>query len=77
MANKGKLDALPSSKDKFWKHAEVNTHKMDKQPTCKHFFEQKGSTRIECKGCNAGFICLAGEYAKDGHMYTRTGELMI
>jgi hypothetical protein len=74
------LDPLPPSGDKeFWGDAEVNVVTPQKvgffdQP---HFFIRRTGHEAQCTHCDWGFALDPGDKIKDGHLYDRSGKLVL
>ncbi len=69
------LPPLPPSSDKYFENADVNQHRMEEVPQCKHYFERLTANEVQCKNCPAGFF-IKKETVKDGHLYL-DGKLVI
>ena len=63
-----KLDPLPKSESKYWKHAEVMRHELRPKPECKHEFVRYGM-EAECTKCHIGFFLDPQVVVEEGHIY--------
>ena len=74
------LDPLPGSDDKeFWGDAEINTNLVPVPVVVggKHFFVRRSGREAQCTHCDWGFALDPGDYIKDGHLYEKTGKLVL
>ena len=73
------LDALPESGDKeFWGEAEVHTNITPQiMFNNEHYFIRKSGHEAECEHCHWGFALDPGDKIRDGHLYDRSGKLVI
>jgi hypothetical protein len=72
-----RLDDLPPSTSSFW-DGEVNTgivpKKKDEE---KHYFELVSGREAQCKFCDWGFHLDPGDKIEGGHLYEKSGKLVI
>lgn len=74
------LDPLPPSSDKeFWGDGEVhsNLEPHDVLSEDGHNFEYVTAVTVECSKCHWGFQLDPGDRVKEGHLYDRSGKLVI
>lgn len=73
-----KLNDLPISTDKFWEGAEIHMGLVVKDdPNETHFFIRTSGRQAQCKQCDWGFELDPGDKIKDGHLYDKSGKLVI
>jgi hypothetical protein len=79
METKQKLDDLPKSEDKdFWLDAEIHMGLIAKEnPLDIHYFVRVSGRQAQCKNCDWGFELDPGDRIENGHLYERTGKLVI
>jgi hypothetical protein len=73
------LDPLPESQNKFWEGAEVHTNIVP-QPVNNdnnHYFVRIKGHEAQCTHCDWGFVLDPGDKILDGHLYDRSGKLVI
>lgn len=74
------LPPLPPSSDKeFWEEADVNTN-LTPQPahtSDAHFFVRVTGRSAKCTHCDWGFDMDPGDKIKDGHLYDKSGKLVL
>jgi len=73
------LEDLPASSDKeFWGEAEVNTNLTPQKMFDEaHYFIRVTGHEAYCQHCNWGFALDPGDKVKDGHLYSKDGQLVI
>lgn len=74
------LDDLPESSNKeFWGEADVHTNITPQQmlDSTSHSFKRVSGHEAYCDHCSWGFALDPGDKIKDGHLYTRDGQLVI
>lgn len=75
------LPDLPNSQDKeFWGDGEVHTNLVPQDvPTNgkEHYFIRKTGHEAQCTHCDWGFALDPGDKIKDGHLYDKSGTLVI
>lgn len=73
------LDSLPDSENEFWENAEVHTNitpqKVHKDEP--HYFIRKSGHEAVCSHCDWGFVLDPGDKIIDGHLFDRTGKLVL
>jgi hypothetical protein len=74
------LAELPESGDKdFWLDAEIHTgltpQEVKKEEA--HYFVRVTGRQAQCKHCDWGFELDPGDKIIDGHLYDKTGKLVI
>jgi len=79
-SDKKNLDDLPGSQDSdFWLGAEIHTgitpHEW--KPDKGHYFERVSGHQAYCEGCGWGFELDPGDKIIDGHLYDKSGKLII
>jgi hypothetical protein len=79
MEAKSKLEDLPESTSKFWVEAEVHTGIIahDWMQDHLHSFVRVTGHQAYCEGCGWGFELDPGDKVIDGHLFDRTGKLVI
>ena len=86
--SKAKLDDLPGSENKdFWLDAEIHTglkgltieeaKKSAEEEKEKHYFVRTTGRQAQCTHCGWGFELDPGDKIVDGHLYDKTGKLII
>lgn len=81
MMGKTSLEDLPASNDKeFWGEAEVHTN-ITPQNLLKegmvHYFIRVSGHEATCTHCSWGFCLDPGDKIKDGHLFSKDGNLVI
>lgn len=82
------LDPLPESEDKeFWSEAETHSNlswqsKAEAQREAeesrpKHYFIRSAGHEAKCTHCDWGFVLDPGDKIVDGHLYDKSGKLVI
>lgn len=75
-----RLDPLPENQNEIWEGAEVHGNIVPQkvpffeQP---HFFVRKSGHEAQCTHCDWGFALDGGDRIKDGHLYDRSGALVL
>lgn len=72
------LDDLPASSDKkFWGDSDVRQSEPKNMFDQKHYFKRVAGHQAQCEHCWWGFQLDPGDQIKEGHLYDRTGKLVI
>jgi hypothetical protein len=77
--NQKRLDDLPPSDDKYWEYADINTGIIPKEINDEngHYFVRVTGHEAQCRYCSWGFALDPGDKVKDGHLFDKTGKLVI
>lgn len=75
------LDPLPASTDEFWTEVEAEVHtnivpQLIHQRNA-HYFIRMTGRQAQCNHCDWGFELDPGDKVVDGHVYERSGKLVI
>ncbi len=73
---KEKLDDLPESTNEFW-DGEIHTGLIAKGENDEHYFVRTTGRQAQCRNCNWGFELDPGDKVENGHLYDKTGKLVI
>jgi hypothetical protein len=74
-----RLDDLPENENSFWDGADVHGNLVPKKivEDDKHYFVRMTGRQAQCNHCDWGFELDPGDKIIDGHLYDKSGILII